>query len=121
MKQMGSSCDVLAAYLCDTHDSAGTVAFIRDKWPRSLSSYLSAVKKQWLTLGEEHETLPAQFHAAFAEVDAAIARETSKVRKATLRAAREKLAQFRDMSLSNKYALQRTLRSAPVPSRTTAG
>ena len=102
---------MLAAYLCDTHQANEVVAFIRDTWPRSLSSYLSAVKKQWLTLGEENETLPAQFQAAFAEVDAAIAKEKSKTQKGTLRAAKEKLVQFRAMSLSDKYNLQRTLRS----------
>ena len=78
VKQMGSSCDVLCAYLCDTHDAKGVVDYIREKWPKSLSSYLSAVKKQWLTMGEENATLPAQFDAAFAAVDAAIVKKIAQ-------------------------------------------
>ena len=50
VNDMSKTTDTLAAYLADTNDSKGVVSFIRQQWPKSLSSYVSQVKKQWMTL-----------------------------------------------------------------------
>jgi hypothetical protein len=47
---MSKTTDILASYLADTNDAAGVVSFIRENWPKSLSSYISQTKKQWMTL-----------------------------------------------------------------------
>jgi hypothetical protein len=53
---MSSTTDTLASYLADTHDAKGVVEFIREKWPKSLSSYINQTKKQWMTLDVSTKT-----------------------------------------------------------------
>jgi hypothetical protein len=57
---MSQSTDTLTAYLADTQDAKGVVAFIREKWPKSIASYVSQTKKQWMTLGVINEGYAAQ-------------------------------------------------------------
>jgi hypothetical protein len=70
---MSTTTDTLAAYLADAHDAAGVVSFIRQKWPKSLSSYISQTKKQWITLNVINENYAAQYTAAMSTVDTTIA------------------------------------------------
>jgi hypothetical protein len=107
---MSQSTDTLAAYLADTHDAAGVVSFIRQQWPKSLSSYVSNVKKQWMTLDVVNEGYNLQYTAALARVDTAIAQAKSEDRD-KLRAARIKLVQFHGMNLADKNTTQRLIRS----------
>ena len=108
---MSSTSDTLAAYLAETNDAVGVVAFIRDKWPKSLGSYVSQTKKQWITLNVISEAYAAQFLAAVATVDRMIAVAKSAEKEA-LRAARKKLFAFNDATLTEKHTVQRHLRSA---------
>jgi hypothetical protein len=71
---MSQSTDTLAAYLADTHDARGVVAFIREKWPKSIASYVSQTKKQWMTLDVIFEGYATQYTTALTTVDSAIAR-----------------------------------------------
>jgi hypothetical protein len=87
---MSQSTDTLAAYLADTHDAKGVVAFIREKWPKSISSYVSQTKKQWMTLDVIFEGYATQYTAALTTVDSAIARAKG-AEKEMLRSARAKL------------------------------
>jgi integrase len=106
---MSQSTDTLAAYLADTHDSRGVVDFIRQQWPKSLSSYVSQVKKQWMTLDVINDGYDAQYTAALASIDTAIARAKGE-EKEKLCAARVKLMQFHDMNLADKHTVQRLIR-----------
>ena len=81
---MLSTTDTLASYLADTHDAKGVVEFIREKWPKSLSSYISQTKKQWMTLDVIKEGYAAQYAAALATVDGAVTAARSSERE-TLR------------------------------------
>jgi hypothetical protein len=90
---MYQSTDTLAAYLADTHDAKCVVAFIRDKWPKSIASYVSQTKKQWMTLDVIFEGCAAQYTAALATVDSAMARAKG-AEKEMLRGARAKLMEF---------------------------
>jgi Telomere resolvase len=108
---MSSTTDTLASYLADTHDAKGVVEFIREKWPKSLSSYISQTKKQWMTLDVINENYASQYAAALASVDTAIAAARSSERE-TLRSARAKLVEFNELNLANKNTVQRRLRAA---------
>src|SRR6476646_6805734 len=107
---MSKSTDTLAAYLADTHDAEGCVSFIRQQWPKSLSSYVSQVKKQWMTLDVINDGYAGEYTAALASLDAAIAQAKSEERD-KLRAARAKLVQFNDMNLADKNTVQRLIRT----------
>jgi integrase len=107
---MSQTTDTLAAYLADTNDAAGVVAFIREKWPKSLSSYISQTKKQWMTLDVINENYAAQYTAALRTVETAITKARS-TEKETLQAARTKLVEFHDMNLADKNTVQRRLRA----------
>jgi hypothetical protein len=43
---------LLAAYLEETRDTKGILALLKEKWPNSASSYISLIKKDWITLGK---------------------------------------------------------------------
>ena len=106
---MSQSTDTLAAYLADTQDATGVVSFIRQQWPKSLSSYVSQVEKQWMTLDVVNEGYNAQYTAALAKVDSAIAQAKSEERD-KLSAARAKLVEFNGMFLADKNTVQRLIR-----------
>jgi Telomere resolvase len=108
---MSQTTDTLAAYLSDTKDAKGVVAFIREKWPRSIASYISQTKKQWMTLDVIEEAYAAQYTAALSTVDAAITRAKG-AEKEMLRGARAKLIEFNEMNLANKHAVQRRLKAS---------
>jgi Telomere resolvase len=107
---MSQSTDILAAYLADTHDGAGVVSFIRGKWPKSLSSYISQTKKQWMTLDVINENYAAQYTVALSTVDTAIT-NAKHTEKETLQAARTKLVEFNGLNLADKNTVQRRLRA----------
>jgi hypothetical protein len=107
---MSKTTDTLAAYLADTNDSKGVVDFIRQQWPKSLSSYVSQVKKQWMTLDVINDGYNAQYATALASVDTAIAQAKSEERD-KLCTARVKLVRFNDMNLADKNTVQRLIRS----------
>lgn len=108
---MSSTTDTLAAYLADTHDAKGVVAFVRERWPKPLASYLSQTKKQWMTLNVTRASYAAEYATALTSVDAAIL-SAKAAEKETLRSARSKLLAFHAMPLANKSTVQRRLRSA---------
>jgi hypothetical protein len=108
---MSSTTDTLAAYLADTHDAKGVVAFVRERWPKSLASYLSQTKKQWMTLNVTSESYAAEYATALTSVNAAILRAKA-AEKETLHSARAKLLAFHAMPLADKSTVQRRLRSA---------
>ena len=108
---MSSTTTTLAWYLLDTKDSKGVVNFIREKWPKSLSSYISQTKATWMTLDVISEDYAAQYTSAIATVDAAIATARS-AEKEMLRNAKTKLESFNAMNLAGKHAVQRRLRSS---------
>ena len=106
-----SSTTTLAWYILDTKDAKGVVNFIREKWPKSLASYISQTKKTWMTLNVISEVYAAQYASAVATVDAAITKAKS-AEKDMLRSARSKLESFNAMNLAGKHAVQRRLRSS---------
>jgi hypothetical protein len=108
---MSQTTDTLAAYLADSFDAKGVVDFIRDRWPRSISSYVSQVKKQWMTLDVVNEGYTAQYDVALATVGAAIAKAKSAEKEALLNA-RVKLTEFNEMNLAHKHAVQRRLKAS---------
>jgi hypothetical protein len=85
-------------------------AFIREKWPKSLSSYISQTKKQRITLDVINERYASQYAAALSQVDAATAKAKS-AEKETLRAARIKLVEFNGLNLADKNSVPRRLRA----------
>jgi hypothetical protein len=109
---MCSSTDILAAYLADEQDAVGVVEFIRSKWSKSLATYLSAVKKQWLTMDIHNEEYAAEHAAAVEKVDGMI-RAATGTDKTALMAAKEKLVEFNSKSLTDKNGIQRRVRTTP--------
>eukprot|EP00953_Heterococcus_sp_UTEX-ZZ885_P013142 7514-Heterococcus_DN1.PRE.1 len=107
---MSSTSDTLAAYILDTHDAKGVVEFVRERWPKSNSSYISQTKKQWMTLNIINENYTTQYDAALQAVDSAIS-QTKTREKEVLLSARAKLVAFNDMNLADKHTVQRRLRA----------
>lgn len=107
-----SSTDTLAAFLFDEKDGASVVSYVREKWPKSLSTYISAIKRQWMTIGEHHEDYPRHYAEAAASVDAMI-KEASGAEKAALLAGKTMLEEFNHKSLTDKNAIQRRIRTMP--------
>jgi Telomere resolvase len=114
---MSQTTDTLAAYLADTKDAKGVVAFIREKWPKSIASYVSQTKKQWMTLDVIFKGYAAQYTDALATVNSAIARAKG-TEKEMLRSARAKLIEFNDMNLASKHAVQRRLKATQYSGHT---
>jgi Telomere resolvase len=108
---MSKTTDTLAAYLADTNDAQGVVAFIRENWPKSLASYVSQTKKQWMNLNVINEKYAVQYATAIGTVDKSIS-IAKGVERELLRSARAKLVEFNDMNLANKHAVQRRLKAA---------
>jgi Telomere resolvase len=108
---MSKTTDTLAAYLADTNDAKGVVAFIRENWPKSLASYVSQTKKQWMNLNVINENYAVQYATAIGTVDKAIS-IAKGVERNLLRSARAKLVEFNGMNLANKHAVQRRLKAA---------
>jgi Telomere resolvase len=107
---MSSTTDTLAAYLADTQDAAGVASFIREKWPKSLSSYVSQTRKKWMTLDVINPGYAGQYTAALSQVNVAIARAKG-TEKQTLLDARAKLEEFNGLNLADKNTVQRRLRT----------
>jgi hypothetical protein len=69
---MSKTTDTLAAYLADTNDAKGVVAFIRENSPKSLASHVSQTKKQWMNLNVINENYAVQYANAMSTVDKSI-------------------------------------------------
>jgi Telomere resolvase len=105
LETMSSTSDTLAAYILDTHDAKGVVEFVRERWPKSISSYISQTKKQWMTLNVINENYTTQYDTALETVDTAISQGKTR-EKEVLRSARAKLVAFHDMNLTEKNTVQ---------------
>lgn len=101
---------LLAAYLDDSKDVAGVLELIRDKYPKSLSTYITQVKKEWLTLNKTSASYAGEFLAMTNKVRAWKAKASASEAK-TLETALQKLQTFDAMNMQDKYNIQRSLRS----------
>ncbi|KAG5183904.1 hypothetical protein JKP88DRAFT_181538 [Tribonema minus] len=99
----------IACYLDDSGDAAGVVGYIRDKWPKSLATYLSGVKKAWMTLEHHHDAYPADSEASIIKADELL-RTEPRVTKPALAKAVIKLREFHDLPLADKHKAQRAAR-----------
>ncbi|KAG5183044.1 hypothetical protein JKP88DRAFT_273014 [Tribonema minus] len=106
---MSVSVEVLAAYLQDTEDARGVVAYIRSTWPRSLATYLSGVKREWMTLENHHPEYPEDSESASAKTSALL-REEPKATRAALTAAVGRMTDFFDMPLGKQNKAQKLAR-----------
>ncbi len=107
-----SSIEILTAYLLDQKDAKGVVEYVRAQWPKSLSTYISAIKKQWMTMEIHDDEYPRHYADALAKVNEMV-KTSSGCERAVLLKAKEKLEAFHAMSLSDKYAMQRRIRTVP--------
>ncbi|KAG5181005.1 hypothetical protein JKP88DRAFT_279152 [Tribonema minus] len=98
----GTTPAVLAAYLADTGDTEGVVAYIRQRWPKSLATYTSAVKRIWLSLERRHP----EFEAAYAKALAAVEAERESGDPAL-----ELFRRFGAMTLAEQNAERRAMRT----------
>ena len=105
MEDDGVNLDVLCAYLDAREDSNGTVGYIRERWPKSLAVYVSAVRSKWLTLERHHPEYAADAEKAHSKAMAVLAED----KKAE--AAVDKFNAFFDMNLAQKYKAQRKARA----------
>lgn len=97
---MSLSVETLSAYLEDQEDGTGVVNYIREKWPKSLTTYVSNVKKTWMTLNKHHPDFETSFAKALAQAQAT-----------EPPTAVQYMHKFHAMPLSDKNKLQRSLRT----------
>lgn len=102
MSKMSSNVwtSLLANYLEDTHDTASVLETIHKKWPKSIPSYISAVRREWLT----NVATP---HADFDESLEAV-RVSFKVK----RTADARVDEFKDADVKRKLEIQKKIRGA---------
>lgn len=103
--------DLLAEYLDKSEDGAGVVAVIREKWPKSITVYVSHVRKAWMARGRHDAGYDSAFSALLNRVAALKAAATTKKEKAVFAAATKKLQEFHGMSLQAQCCIQRQLKS----------
>ncbi len=101
---------VLAAYLEHSKDAPAMLALLRDKYPRSLSTYLTLIRKDWLTLntvGPDYEKDMAKVRRGLQERRAAA---TTRTEQRALAQALIRLDEFDGLDTAQRYAVQRGLR-----------
>lgn len=109
---MSKSTDLLACYLHDTEDAVGVVEYIREKWPKSLNVYLSAVKTRWYEFEVHNPEFPLHYTAIVDKLNELAAKSKANSKDGRLcSAARKKLAAFNEMKLADKVTLQRAIKS----------
>lgn len=84
---------------------------IRAKWPKSLSTYISNVKKQWMTLEKYSPDYAQSFVTALQEAQQCANKLPAKSSdKAALLKGIEAMHRFNELSLTEKNRVQRTSR-----------
>ncbi len=101
---------LLAAYLEDSKDTQGVLELIRHKYPRSISTYITQIKREWLSLNKTCESYSKDYNDLVSTVRGWKAKASSGESK-TLEVALTKLQEFNTMSMQQKYSLQRSLKS----------
>lgn len=101
---------LLAAYLEDSKDTIGVLTLVRERYSKSISTYLTQIRKQWLTLNKTSGTYPAEFQAAIATVKN-WQLKASTAETTTLDEALQQLHAFDNMNMQDKYNTQRSLKS----------
>lgn len=101
---------LLAAYLDESHDTEGVLAVIRDKYPKSISTYITQIRKECMTLNKPCDSYLTDFAALTSTVrgwkSKANAAETAVLAKAL-----QALQQFDTAPLQQKYNIIRSLRT----------
>lgn len=100
---------LLAAYVDDSHDAEGVMALIRDKYPKSMSTYLTHIRKDWMTLNK----YPSSYSTDFAALKQQVENWKSKssgTELSSLTNALQKLSEFHESDMQTKYNILRSLR-----------
>jgi hypothetical protein len=100
----------LAAYVQEKQDAIAVLVFLREKYPKSISCYLSEVKRELMLLEVLHPGYTEQYAQAVSRVNALIAKAKG-VERDKLLIAEQKLKAFGNMSVSCKNAVQQKLSS----------
>jgi hypothetical protein len=98
----------LAAFMAEKQDAGAVLVFLRDKYPKSISCYLSEVKRELMLLNVLHPNYTELYAQALSRVNVLIAKAKG-VERDKLLLAQEKLKAFGDMSVTCKNAVQRKL------------
>jgi Telomere resolvase len=107
-KSMATVPSFLAAFVAEKQDAEAVLVFLREKCPKSISCYLSEVKRELMLLEVLHPTYTEQYAQALSRVNALIAKAKG-IERNKLLIAEEKLKAFNDMSVICKNAVQRKL------------
>jgi integrase len=98
----------LAAYVAEKQDAEAVLLFLREKYPKSISCYLSEVKRELMLLEVLHPKYTEQFAQVLQRVHA-LTTKAKGIDRDKLLIAEDKLKAFNDMSLTSKNAVQRKL------------
>ncbi|KAG5187453.1 hypothetical protein JKP88DRAFT_243959 [Tribonema minus] len=102
--------DFLAGYLNETKDWQGVLDFVREKWPKSMSTYLSCIRNAWMQLEQHCEEYPAAYADALSKVDKQIADTPRGKARTSLLQAKAALARFHELPLKDKLKVQKSIR-----------
>jgi Telomere resolvase len=100
----------LAAYVQEKQDAIAVLVFLREKYPKSISCYLSEVKRELMLLEVLHPDYGQQYAQVLTRVNA-LTVKAKGVDRDKLLLAEEKLKAFNDMSVICKNAVQQKLSS----------
>lgn len=101
---------LLAAYIDDCGDVEGVLELIRTKYPRSISTYMTQIRKELMSLNKPSPAYAGEFRDLRAEVRAWKAKARGPEAD-TYEKALRRLEEFDDMILQDKYDVQRNLKN----------
>jgi integrase len=105
-----SSYALLAAYLDETKDYAGTLEFVRQKWPKSLPTCVSEIKNLCLSLDTHGPNFQRDLDAAIVTAKRA-ATGIKGAERTRMKAAIASLTNFAALPLKQKVAVQKSIRT----------
>jgi Telomere resolvase len=101
--------EFLAGYLQETHDYEGVLDFIREKWPKSMSTYISCIRSAWMQLEKPCEKYERALYDLMETLEADISSSRGKERSQLLKA-KSAVEKFSGMNIKGRHNMQRAIR-----------
>lgn len=103
---------VFATYLRDTEDAAGVLETLASRYPNSKSTYITDIRKAFLTFDLYHPKYREEMDLVLRTIDDVMGRCRSADKRRELSEARAKVVQFDSMSALEKFGALKKVRAS---------